>query len=63
MDSLSIPLAVPGVKPAELACKDYKNLTPEVSFRRIYEYAGWRLAGGQRRLAAECVRLLPLHRL
>ncbi|STS90508.1 Uncharacterised protein [Klebsiella variicola] len=30
MDSLSIPLAVPGVKTCELACKDYKNLTPEV---------------------------------
>ncbi len=24
----------------ELACKDYKDLTPDVSFRRIYEYAG-----------------------
>ncbi|HBX1774123.1 TPA: dimethylsulfoxide reductase subunit B [Klebsiella pneumoniae subsp. pneumoniae] len=29
-----------GCKTCELACKDYKNLTPEVSFRRIYEYAG-----------------------
>ncbi|HDY8473460.1 TPA: hypothetical protein RRH11_004422 [Klebsiella pneumoniae] len=28
-----------GCKTCELACKDYKNLTPEVSFRRIYEYA------------------------
>ncbi|MEJ1876442.1 4Fe-4S binding protein, partial [Klebsiella pneumoniae] len=27
-----------GCKTCELACKDYKNLTPEVSFRRIYEY-------------------------
>lgn len=26
-----------GCKTCELACKDYKNLTPEVSFRRIYE--------------------------
>ncbi len=24
----------------ELACKDYKDLTSDVSFRRIYEYAG-----------------------
>ncbi len=51
-----------GCKTCELACKDYKNLTPEVSFRRIYEYAA-RLAGEQRRLAAERVCLLPLHRL
>ena len=29
-----------GCKTCELACKDYKNLTPEVSVRRIYEYAG-----------------------
>ena len=29
-----------GCKTCELACKDYKNLTPEVSFRRIYEYTG-----------------------
>lgn len=29
-----------GCKTCELACKDFKNLTPEVSFRRIYEYAG-----------------------
>lgn len=29
-----------GCKTCELACKDYKDLTPEVSFRRIYEYAG-----------------------
>jgi anaerobic dimethyl sulfoxide reductase subunit B (iron-sulfur subunit) len=29
-----------GCKTCELACKDYKNLTPDVSFRRIYEYAG-----------------------
>ncbi len=35
MDSLSTLLAVPDRKTCELACKDYKNLTPEVSFRRI----------------------------
>ena len=29
-----------GCKTCELACKDYKNLTPDVSFRRIYESAG-----------------------
>lgn len=29
-----------GCKTCELACKDYKDLTPDVSFRRIYEYAG-----------------------
>ncbi len=29
-----------GCKTCELACKDYKDLTPEVSFRRIYDYAG-----------------------
>ncbi|MGL9723962.1 DMSO/selenate family reductase complex B subunit [Sodalis sp. (in: enterobacteria)] len=29
-----------GCKTCELACKDYKNLSPQVSFRRIYEYAG-----------------------
>ncbi len=29
-----------GCKTCELACKDFKNLSPEVSFRRIYEYAG-----------------------
>ena len=29
-----------GCKTCELACKDYKNLTPEVIFFRIYEYAG-----------------------
>lgn len=29
-----------GCKTCELACKDFKNLTPDVSFRRIYEYAG-----------------------
>ena len=34
-----------GCKTCELACKDYKDLTPDVSFRRIYEYAGgdWNL--------------------
>ncbi len=52
-----------GCKTCELACKDYKNLTPEVSFRRIYRVCRRRLAGGQRRLAAERVCLLPLHRL
>lgn len=29
-----------GCKTCELACKDYKNLSPAVNFRRIYEYAG-----------------------
>lgn len=29
-----------GCKTCELACKDFKNLSPEVNFRRIYEYAG-----------------------
>ncbi|HCL5288716.1 TPA: dimethylsulfoxide reductase subunit B [Salmonella enterica] len=29
-----------GCKTCELACKDYKDLPPDVSFRRIYEYAG-----------------------
>ncbi|TCV96643.1 DMSO/selenate family reductase complex B subunit [Biostraticola tofi] len=29
-----------GCKTCELACKDYKNLGPDVSYRRIYEYAG-----------------------
>lgn len=29
-----------GCKTCELACKDYKDLGPDVSFRRIYEYAG-----------------------
>ncbi|MCZ5652318.1 hypothetical protein O5472_26540, partial [Escherichia coli] len=26
-----------GCKTCELACKDFKDLGPEVSFRRIYE--------------------------
>ncbi|HBO24344.1 MULTISPECIES: DMSO/selenate family reductase complex B subunit [unclassified Providencia] len=29
-----------GCKTCELACKDFKNLSPQVNFRRIYEYAG-----------------------
>lgn len=29
-----------GCKTCELACKDYKNLSTDVNFRRIYEYAG-----------------------
>lgn len=29
-----------GCKTCELACKDYKDLSPEVNFRRIYEYVG-----------------------
>lgn len=29
-----------GCKTCELAYKDFKDLGPEVSFRRIYEYAG-----------------------
>ncbi|AXD09112.1 dimethyl sulfoxide reductase [Salmonella enterica] len=40
-----------GCKTCELACKDYKDLTPDVSFRRIYEYAGgdWQItASGTR---------------
>ena len=32
---LLIPAVAPGCKTCELACKDYKDLTPEVSFRRI----------------------------
>lgn len=37
-----------GCKTCELACKDYKNLSPDVNFRRIYEYAGgdWTEQGG-----------------
>ncbi|QIM63070.1 dimethylsulfoxide reductase, chain B [Pasteurellaceae bacterium Orientalotternb1] len=36
-----------GCKTCELACKDYKDLTPDVSFRRIYEYCGgtWKQEG------------------
>lgn len=36
-----------GCKTCELACKDYKDLTPAVSFRRIYEYVGgsWQADG------------------
>lgn len=29
-----------GCKTCELACKDYKDLSPLVNFRRIYEYTG-----------------------
>ncbi|STD43445.1 DMSO reductase iron-sulfur subunit [Edwardsiella tarda] len=29
-----------GCKTCELACKDYKDLPPDINFRRIYEYAG-----------------------
>lgn len=29
-----------GCKTCELACKDFKNLSTDVHFRRIYEYAG-----------------------
>lgn len=29
-----------GCKTCELACKDFKNLSADVHFRRIYEYAG-----------------------
>lgn len=29
-----------GCKTCQLACKDYKDLGPDVNFRRIYEYAG-----------------------
>ncbi len=29
-----------GCKTCELACNNFKDLGPEVSFRRIYEYAG-----------------------
>ncbi len=34
-----------GCKTCEMACKDYKDLGPDVNFRRIYEYAGgnWNL--------------------
>jgi len=34
------PSRCTGCKTCELACKDFKDLGPEVSFRRIYEYAG-----------------------
>lgn len=52
-----------GCKTCELACKDFKDLGPEVSFRRIYEYAGgdWQEDNGV--LAPERVRLLSLHLL
>lgn len=29
-----------GCKTCMLACKDYKDLPPEINFRRVYEYAG-----------------------
>lgn len=29
-----------GCKTCMLACKDYRNLPPEINFRRVYEYAG-----------------------
>lgn len=29
-----------GCKTCELACKDYHDLSPQVAFRKIYEYAG-----------------------
>lgn len=29
-----------GCKTCELACKDYHDLSPEVAFRKVYEYAG-----------------------
>lgn len=37
-------------KTCELACKDYKGPTPDVSFRQIYEYAGgdWQEDNGVR---------------
>ncbi|QHB18333.1 DMSO/selenate family reductase complex B subunit [Mannheimia pernigra] len=36
-----------GCKTCELACKDYKDLSPDVSFRRIYEFCGgdWKAEG------------------
>jgi anaerobic dimethyl sulfoxide reductase subunit B (iron-sulfur subunit) len=36
-----------GCKTCQLACKDYKNLSREVNFRRVYEYTGgaWQAAG------------------
>ena len=53
-----------GCKTCELACKDYKNLTPEVSFRRIYEYAemcirdrGVRNLAGYNEKIAEAARM------
>ncbi|VTR38344.1 DMSO reductase iron-sulfur subunit [Serratia fonticola] len=46
-----------GCKTCELACKDYKNLTPDVSFRRIYEYAG---ATGSRTAIAGTRTCLPI---
>ena len=51
-----------GCKTCELACKDYKNLTPDVSFRRIYEYAGgdWREDNGVWQKTSSPI---PVHRL
>ncbi len=40
MDFIDCSSRCTGCKTCELACKDYKDLTLEVSFRRIYEYAG-----------------------
>ncbi|ECO5284753.1 TPA: dimethylsulfoxide reductase subunit B [Salmonella enterica] len=38
-----------GCKTCELACKDYKNLSADINFRRIYEYTGgsWLREGGE----------------
>ncbi len=40
MDFLLIPAVAPVAKPASWLVKTAQDLTPEVSFRRIYEYAG-----------------------
>lgn len=45
-----------GCKTCELACKDFKDLGPEVSFRRIYEYAG---ATGRKIMASGIRMSLP----
>ncbi|OQR44217.1 (4Fe-4S)-binding protein [Klebsiella aerogenes] len=45
-----------GCKTCELACKDYKNLTPDVSFRRCHE----RVAQGKKPI---CVESCPLRAL
>ena len=51
-----------GCKTCELACKDYKDLTPEVSFRRIYEYAGgdWQEATAQRMVLLWSMKMCAL---
>ncbi|SUC25191.1 DMSO reductase iron-sulfur subunit [Providencia rustigianii] len=50
-----------GCKTCELACKDFKNLSPEVNFRRIYEYAGGDWTEAKRCLWAKCFCLLSVY--